>query len=83
MSDGTVIIKCVEAECGSFEFTAGEQAFYADKGYPPPKRCKEHRIAKRKRVDEYNKAKNSPFSPNNWRKGASNYYHGDKEMFNP
>jgi CxxC-x17-CxxC domain-containing protein len=34
------VLKCVE--CGSeFVFTAGEQAFYADKGFKhEPKRCK-------------------------------------------
>ena len=36
-------IKCVE--CGTeFYFSEGEQAYYAERGYQEPKRCKECRI---------------------------------------
>ena len=39
-------IKCVD--CSSeFEFTDGEQEFYADKGYNQPKRCAECRAKKK------------------------------------
>lgn len=32
-------LSCVE--CGvQFEFSVGEQKFFAEKGYTPPKRCK-------------------------------------------
>jgi hypothetical protein len=34
-------ITCIEAGCGrTFIFEAGEQKFYAEKGFTPPKRCK-------------------------------------------
>ncbi|MCQ2815078.1 MAG: zinc-ribbon domain-containing protein [Bacilli bacterium] len=40
MEDKTLV--CVE--CGKeFTFTEGEQAFYAEKGFQEPKRCKECR----------------------------------------
>ena len=36
------------ADCGrDFAFTAEEQAFFREKGYNPPKRCKECRQAKK------------------------------------
>jgi hypothetical protein len=36
------------ADCGrEFAFTAEEQAFFREKGYHPPKRCKECRQAKK------------------------------------
>ncbi len=57
-------IQCVEKGCGEFEFSAKEQGFYAERGYPDPKRCKQHREARKK---EINKQK-SPFHPNNWKK---------------
>jgi hypothetical protein len=42
MTDKT--LKC--AECGKeFVFTAGEQEFYASKGFQEPKKCKECRDA--------------------------------------
>ena len=35
-------------ECGKqFVFTKGEQEFYEEKGFTPPKRCKECRAAKK------------------------------------
>jgi hypothetical protein len=40
-----MLIKC---HCGKeFEFEAGEQEFYAQKGFPLPKRCAECRKKKR------------------------------------
>jgi len=39
------VIQCV---CGTeFVFTAGEQTFYADKGYNEPKRCSSCRAKKK------------------------------------
>ena len=39
-------LNCVD--CGDrFTWVVGEQAFYADKGYSEPKRCKRCREAKR------------------------------------
>jgi hypothetical protein len=36
------------ADCGrEFAFSAEEQAFFREKGYNPPKRCKECRQAKK------------------------------------
>jgi DNA replicative helicase MCM subunit Mcm2 (Cdc46/Mcm family) len=36
------------ADCGrEFTFTADEQAFFREKGFSPPKRCKECRQAKK------------------------------------
>lgn len=43
-------IKCVEAGCTTeFEFTVGEQEFFASKGFTPPRRCPEHRKKQRAR----------------------------------
>jgi len=34
--------------CGNtFDFTVGEQQFYEEKGYTPPKRCRECRAKKK------------------------------------
>lgn len=46
-----ISIKCID--CGeAFVFTSGEQAFFRDKGLlNPPKRCKECKKAKTKRID--------------------------------
>jgi CxxC-x17-CxxC domain-containing protein len=40
-------------DCGkAFIWTAGEQEFYASKGFTnPPSRCKEHRLQRRAQVD--------------------------------
>ncbi len=39
----TILIKC--SDCPTeFEFTDRDQAFFNDKGYTPPKRCKPCRI---------------------------------------
>jgi len=57
-------IQCVERGCGEFEFSAKEQGFYAERGFPNPKRCKQHREFRKK---EINKQK-SPFHPKNWKK---------------
>lgn len=44
MTDKTIICK----DCGAeFVFTAGEQAFYAEKGFSEPKSCKACRDAKK------------------------------------
>ena len=41
-------IICCEPNCKQpFLFTAGEQAFFAEKGFTPPKRCKPCREAKK------------------------------------
>ena len=40
------------ADCGrEFSFTAEEQRFFREKGYDPPKRCRECRQAKKERRD--------------------------------
>lgn len=56
MSDKT--LKC--AECGNeFVFTAGEQEFYASKGFTEPKKCKECRnAAKAKRYNNRDQKNN-------------------------
>ncbi len=50
------IIKCKECG-GEFMFSAGEQEFYAEKGFGTPSRCKECRVkikqAKRREVVLY------------------------------
>lgn len=52
--------KCVEQTCETpnreFIVTAGEQEFFASKGFPIPKRCKQCRQNKKNR-------ENSPFKP--------------------
>lgn len=41
-------------DCGQpFPWTAGEQQFYADKGFLPPKRCEKCRLLKRQRMQEH------------------------------
>lgn len=41
-----LMLACID--CGnSFEFTAGEQKFYSDKGMTQPKRCKTCRTKKK------------------------------------
>lgn len=57
-------IKCVETGCGYFEFTDGEQEFFAEKQYTEPKRCPAHRAARR----EQKRKEESPFHPKNWKK---------------
>jgi hypothetical protein len=52
LAPGDQLVKCIDAgkrpDCqGEFVFTAGEQAFYAEKGYVPTKRCKPCRDAKK------------------------------------
>jgi Probable zinc-ribbon domain len=42
-------IVCAESGCGEFTFTKGEQEFYAQKGFTPPKRCQHHREEARRR----------------------------------
>jgi len=45
-ADGDKSLPC--EECGKdFVFTAGEQEFYEEKGFTPPKRCQECRAAKK------------------------------------
>lgn len=45
-SDGDKNLSC--GDCGKqFAFTAGEQEFYEEKGFTPPKRCPECRAAKK------------------------------------
>ncbi len=45
-ADGEKTLNC--EECGKdFIFTAGEQEFYEEKGFTPPKRCPECRAAKK------------------------------------
>ncbi len=43
-TDKTIVCK----DCGKeFEFTAGEQRFFAEKGFTEPTRCKECRDARK------------------------------------
>jgi len=45
-SEGDKTLPC--EECGKdFTFTAGEQEFYEEKGFTPPKRCPDCRAAKK------------------------------------
>jgi hypothetical protein len=45
-------IKCAERGCEqTITFSERDQDFYAEKGWPPPKRCKEHREAKKRRIE--------------------------------
>lgn len=75
-------IKCIEPGCTEeFEFACGEQKFYADKGYPDPKRCKPHRIVQRERVqvrktaEDYKiRRESSPFAEKNWKREKKGDY---------
>ena len=43
-------IKCID--CGAdFVYTEKDQAFYADKGFKRPKRCKDCRVTKKARMN--------------------------------
>lgn len=45
-------LTCIEPNCKQdFVFTAGEQSFYASRGFTPPKRCKSCREAKKARQE--------------------------------
>jgi Probable zinc-ribbon domain len=46
------------ADCGGeFVWSAEEQEFFAEKGYQPPKRCKDCRQAKKAQRGEYDRGK--------------------------
>lgn len=42
-------LQCAESGCGPFTWTKGEQEFYEQKGFTPPKRCVKHRAAAKAR----------------------------------
>jgi len=43
-------------DCGQqFTFTAGEQEFYTEKGFTPPKRCQDCRNAKKSKQRQFTK----------------------------
>jgi len=50
-----IMVKCVENTCETpgkeFLVTAGEQSFFASKGFPIPKRCKQCRQNKKNRAE--------------------------------
>lgn len=49
MPDQTLVCK----DCGDeFVFTENDQAFYEEKGYTPPKRCKKCRAINKQRLAE-------------------------------
>lgn len=39
-------LACIDCK-GNFVFSAGEQKFFQEKGFTPPKRCKDCRLRKR------------------------------------
>lgn len=46
-------LTCQETGCGKeFLFTAGEQRYFAERGFHTPKRCPMHRLQKRLRQKE-------------------------------
>lgn len=48
-------IQCVDG-VEKFIWTANDQAFYAEKGFNAPKRCKEHAAARRAKHETKNSA---------------------------
>jgi len=46
-----VIIRCSDCD-QNFTFTVGEQEFYADKGFTPPKRCRDCRAVRKAKREE-------------------------------
>jgi len=46
-------ITCVDGNDHTFIWAAKDQAFYAEKGFTPPKRCKEHAQARRAFFDQH------------------------------
>lgn len=60
---------CVCQDCGtSYLFTAGEQIFYDEKGFTPPKRCKPCRDANRKEKDRQRAERSMPDEPKTGRR---------------
>lgn len=52
-----------------FIFTAGEQAFFDDKGFTPPKRCKPCRVFNRAEKDKQRAERSMPDGPDESRTG--------------
>jgi CxxC-x17-CxxC domain-containing protein len=51
-------------DCGKkFEFTPGEKAFFASRGFPPPSRCPECRKAKKAQRGNHSANTGSPSRP--------------------
>jgi hypothetical protein len=46
-------LTCAEGQPHTFTWTARDQAFYAEKGFTPPKRCREHAQARRAFFDAH------------------------------
>lgn len=46
-------ITCVDGNDHTFLWKAKDQAFYAEKGFTPPKRCREHAQARRAFFDSH------------------------------
>lgn len=62
----SIMIECVD--CGKpFEFTKGEQEFYKQRNFTPPKRCKEDREKKKAhRRDEKNRYQSEQHDSENY-----------------
>ena len=54
-SEGDIVVKCCDCG-GDFDFTAGEQEFYAARGFTAPKRCKECRAVNKSKLATRNAA---------------------------
>jgi len=56
-------------DCGRpFIFTTGEQAFFDEKGFTPPKRCKPCRVANRNEKDRQRAERSMPDEPHTGRR---------------
>lgn len=73
MSDKTLVCR----ECGrEFTFTAGEQAFYQERGYTEPGRCPECRQARKAE-----RAQHEGGSASSYGGGRSSYASGPRQMY--
>ncbi len=81
MSDRTITCR----DCGdTFSFTAGEQAYYQDRGFSEPQRCPSCRAARKaqRSADGYGASGGyGGYSGGSYSRGGSSYNGGQREMF--
>ena len=80
MSDRTITCR----DCGeTFSFSAGEQAYYQERGFSEPQRCPSCRAARKaqRSADGYSRGGYSSSYSSGYSRGGSSYNGGQREMF--
>jgi len=84
MSDQTIICR----DCGeAFTFTAGEQSFYAERGYTEPQRCPSCRAARKaqRAASGYDSGSSGDYSSGSYSgggySGGGGYSSGPRQMY--